>query len=181
MNLTNIDVVRVPAIYKPQRGALGCSLSHIHALQCFIESNLNTCCIFEDDFEFVLDSEIVHALFATLKRGHILFDVCMLSGGINKSESAQNTSLLKVLDGQTAAGYCVTKDFAPTLMKNFQEGARHLEAGFDTTGRQVGSFCIDQYWKKLQPLHDWYVLHPKMGKQRESYSDIEGKIVNYGC
>ena len=40
-------------------------------------------------------------------------------------------------------------------------------------------YAIDQYWKLLQPDNNWYLMNPKIGKQRESYSDIQKTIVNY--
>ena len=42
-------------------------------------------------------------------------------------------------------------------------------------------YCFDIYMKKLQPVSNWYCLNPKVGKQIESYSDIENRVVDYEC
>lgn len=38
----------------------------------------------------------------------------------------------------------------------------------------------DQCWKQLQ-RDKWYTTKPVLGYQRESYSDIERRVTNYGC
>jgi len=35
--------------------------------------------------------------------------------------------------------------------------------------------------KRLQPFTNWYALNPLIGKQIDSYSDIENKVVSYDC
>jgi hypothetical protein len=40
-------------------------------------------------------------------------------------------------------------------------------------------YSLDIYWKKLQPISNWYCLNPKIGKQMESYSDIEQRVTTY--
>ena len=63
-----------------------------------------------------------------------------------------------------------------TLLANFQEGAQQLEC---TGYAQYEKYAIDQYWKKLQPVSNWYVFNPVMGKQRASFSDIHKMNVDY--
>jgi len=40
-------------------------------------------------------------------------------------------------------------------------------------------YAIDMIWKKLQPESKWYHFINCLGVQREDYSDIENKVVNY--
>ena len=42
-------------------------------------------------------------------------------------------------------------------------------------------FAIDIQWKQLQQRDRWYVLYPLTVIQREDYSDIEKRQVNYGA
>jgi len=62
---TTIDpskIHRISAVHTPGFGALGCTLSHILALEQFIQSGKNTCIIFEDDFQFIQDQAVVNTL-----------------------------------------------------------------------------------------------------------------------
>lgn len=173
-----VNFTRIPAIYTPKQGALGCSLSHIKALETFLESTHTECCILEDDFTFILGQWQVASLFKTLQT--IPYDVCMLSANVLSSDASEHTFLRKVHDAQTTAGYCVNRTYARTLLANFKEGAAKLKEGFETSGKKEPRFCLDIFWKSLQPSAKWYVINPKMGIQRESYSDIEERSVRYG-
>ena len=42
------------------------------------------------------------------------------------------------------------------------------------------SYAVDMYWKKLQEKDKWLCYHKRVGKQRESYSDIQNENVDYG-
>jgi len=176
--LNIVNFTRIPATHMPKRGALGCSLSHIKALELFLESTHSECCILEDDFTFVLGQWQVASLFKTLLT--VPYDVCMLAANVLRSEETEHAFLRKVRDAQTTAGYCVSKAYARTLLANFKEGAAKLKEGFETDGKKDPRFCLDIFWKSLQPTAKWYVVNPKMGIQRESYSDIEERSVRYG-
>jgi hypothetical protein len=177
MNIPASKIVRISAVAKPKAGALGCSMSHCIALERFIASGHSTCCIFEDDFEFTADPWTVRQTLLSLAT--VPFDVCMISGYVKQSEPTAYPSLERILNAQTASGYIVSRAFAPTLLRNFREGVPHLEAGFRRTGAEDPPYCVDQYWKRLQPPSRWYITIPKLGKQRASYSDIEQKKVSY--
>lgn len=85
-------------------------------------------------------------------------------------------------DAQTASGYMVNKYFATTLMQNYVEGTKAIEKSYEGGKSDVlqGPFCVDQYWKRLQPQSNWYMFSPKLGVQRKSHSDIQGGVVDYG-
>ena len=73
----------------------------------------------------------------------------------------------------------VTKAFAPVLLQNLQEGVSLLEAHFQRFGIRKHDYCLDIYWKKLQPISNWFIFVPKMGYQADSYSDIENVFTQY--
>jgi hypothetical protein len=108
------------------------------------------------------------------------FDVVMLAGNLFQTQKTQWPFLEKVLDGQTASGFLITKAFAPKLVQALQESTTFLKEWHKHTGEKKHEFCNDIYWKKLQPQSNWFVLHPKTGLQRESYSDNEYKVTSYG-
>jgi hypothetical protein len=180
MGVPSDKIVRVPAVYKPKQGDWGCSLSHVKTMKMFKESSYTNCMVFEDDFMFVQDLNTINTGFQSFFNNNIShgYDVCMLSGSVIQSEEVPDTSMvLKLLEAQTTSGYMVSKTYCPTLLDNYQEGATLIEKSYQEKGKGVEiqhAYCVDQYWKRLQPLGNWYIFHPKLGKQRDSFSDIMG-------
>lgn len=173
-------LVRIPGIYNKEFGILGCGLSHKKALETFMASEHKNCLIFEDDFLFTLDMNYVRYLLKSIFERNISYDLVMLAGNLYKTEKTEWPFLRKVLDGQTASGFLITREFAPKLLQCLEESTKLLKDWHDTTGEKKHEYCNDIYWKKLQPISKWFVLYPKTGLQRESYSDNEYKITNYG-
>ena len=178
MGVPSEKIVRIPAVYKPKQGDWGCSLSHVKTMQMFQESSHTNCIVFEDDFMFTEDLGKVDSAFQSFFSSKILYDVCMLSGSVIQSEEVPDTSIvLNLLEAQTTSGYMVSRAYCPTLLANYQEGATLIEKSYQEKGKGVEiqhAFCVDQYWKRLQPLGNWYIFNPKLGKQRDSFSDIMG-------
>jgi len=171
-------IVRIDAVYDKMRGALGCSKSHIKALQQFIASGHKNCIIFEDDFEFSLSKDEVINSIDRFFNLAIHYDVLMFSANDYEPTTSQYAGLNKATNVQTASGYMVSSGFAETLLANFTQGAELLEKSY--SGKDYnGSYAVDQYWKSLQPVSKWYIFEPKLGKQRGSYSNIEEKSVDY--
>jgi len=170
-------IKRISGIYIKNFGPLGCAKSHYLALQDFINSKEETCVILEDDFEFLFEPEYINNLLQQVFDNKINFDVLMLSANILNSIKTEFNFIDKIIDAQTLSGYCVSKNFAPILLNNYRESIYNLEK----IGHIVPNYCVDMHIKKLQPFSNWYVLNPKIGKQINSYSDNENKIVNYDC
>jgi GR25 family glycosyltransferase involved in LPS biosynthesis len=171
-------IVRIDAVYEKERGALGCTKSHIKTLQQFIKSGYKNCIIFEDDFEFAVPKNNVTTSIQNFFNLNIPYDVVMLSANDNKINPSKYAGLSKAMDVQTTAGYMVSSEFAKQLLDNFIAGSILLEKSYSNKN-YTSAYAIDQYWKKLQPNSNWYIFNPKLGKQRESYSDIEQRSVNY--
>ncbi len=173
-------VERIQAIHKPELGCLGCTLSHVKTLETFLKSEYKTCLVFEDDFAFNQDMNYCNFLLKHLFTSKKEFDMVMLGGKILNHRETDSPFLHQVLDAQTSSAYLITKDFAKTLHRNLSEGAQLLEQWFQEHKDKKHEYCLDIYWKQLQPHHKWFVFHPKMGIQREGFSDIEKKVTNYG-
>ena len=174
-------IVRIPAVYLPKQGDLGCSMSHIKTLDEFIQSSHQNCIIFEDDFEFIQNKEDIQTAFSNLAKNKVSYDVCMLSANVRETGLTNTTYpfIKKVENAQTASGYMVSKSFAPTLLQNYKEGAQLLQSGYDNGSPDGPNHCIDQYWKRLQPSSNWYLFYEKLGKQRKSHSDIQGGVIDF--
>ena len=182
MDVPNSKIVRIPAVdkSKQKKGDWGCSLSHVNAIQEMVNSGYKNCIIFEDDFEFKVDNvETLNKMFQSIVDQKVDYDVIMFSSNEVDVRPSQYQYLNRVYDAQTASGYMVSAKFAPTLLKNFQEGSEKIGESYNKgKGDNIqGPFCVDQYWKKLQPKANWYVFTPKIGKQRSSVSDIQGGFV----
>lgn len=173
-------LVRISGIYNKEFGILGCGLSHKKALEAFLNSNHKTCLVFEDDFVFTLDMNYVRFLLKSIGTEKVPYDLVMLAGNIFQKQETQWPFLKRVFDGQTASGFLITRDFAPKLVQCLTESTQLLEDWYKKTGEKKHEYCNDIYWKKLQPISNWYIVYPKTGVQRESYSDNEYKVTNYG-
>jgi GR25 family glycosyltransferase involved in LPS biosynthesis len=172
-------IVRVSAVKMDGRGDLGCSRSHIKAMDLFIASNYDNCIVFEDDFHWMPNADPVSAMKEFFNY-RMDYDVLMLSANEVRTDKTDRSILRRVINVQTASGYMVHKDFAPTLLENFVEGANLLEQGYNEGKPDAAQYAVDQYWKKLQPDNEWFMIYPKLGKQRASMSDIVGGKVDYG-
>jgi GR25 family glycosyltransferase involved in LPS biosynthesis len=175
-------IKRIPAVYKQEQGDLGCSMSHINALTDFIDSPYETCIIFEDDFQFI-QPEKVESRLQDFFEENINYNVCLFAGNTNELKPyAESSTVVQISNTQTTSGYMVSKAYATILLENMKEGCRLLEKSYQEgkTNKHNQPYAIDQYWKKLQSKDKWFMFFPKMGKQRESYSDIMKGIVDPG-
>jgi len=180
INKTNIDknkIHRINAFYTPHMGALGCSMSHIKALEQFLETpeDIQHCLIMEDDFEFTQEQDVVNKLLDEFFNSGENYDVFTISTNIQKAQPTKYPFLQKIIDAQALSGYCVHRNYAPILIENYKESVKLLEEkGWDHY------HCCDIHMKILQPNHNWYCIHPKIGKQMCNFSNIENKNVDYG-
>jgi len=171
---------RINAVYNKSNGALGCTLSHINALQLFLDNpTWNTCIIFEDDFTFTSnDIDYVNNSLLYLVNNSTDFDVLLLGVGSTdfKIVPTKNIHINKVESSQTASGYILTKKYANTLLSNFINSSnKMIELGWNS------KWCHDQYWKQLMPVANWYTLKNRIGYQYGNYSDIENTFTDYKC
>jgi glycosyl transferase, family 25 len=170
---------RITAIYD-QIGAIGCSKSHILTLETFlVNPEWKTCIIFEDDFTFHnQDTSYNNQILTTCIQQFPQWDCIMLS--ISKwNKTLENThidNIKRVIEGQTASGYIITRHFAPVLLKILKEGRDKL---IET--KNFPLYVNDQFWKRLQPIYNWYVPDPSLGYQYANFSDIEQTDVKYEC
>lgn len=183
MGVPDEKVVRISAVKKPGQGDWGCSLSHLITMRRFLDdTKCNNCIVFEDDFVFTQETPKLNEMFDYVFNKVTNFDIIMLSANEVDVRSTEHPHLKKVNDAQTTSGYMVNKYFATTLLQNYVEGSKLIEKSYEggKSDALQGPFCVDQYWKRLQPQSNWYIFSPKLGVQRESHSDIQGGVVDYG-
>lgn len=164
---------RLSATYN-EKGYLGCSMSHIRSLEYAIEKKLDNVIIFEDDFKFTRNQYAVYHEIIQFMNTVKDWDVLLLA---SNEEEIQYYNIIvgKVTNAQTTSAYLVNKNYYQKLLNHLKIGYTLLEK----TGN-IHNYAADMYWKLLQETDNWFILRNKAGVQRESYSDIEGRVVDYG-
>ena len=174
-------IERISAIYNESKGYIGCTMSHIKALETFIESEYETCIIYEDDYQPINVENYWGNINKITK--NIKFDAILLSYNdynLEISESGYGF-MKKVTFTYTASGYMIQKPFARILLETFKECLFLCLEEEKSTNHNTERYCIDVYWMKLMKMYNFYCFYPRIGKQRESYSDIIKQIIDYKC
>lgn len=163
-------------------GALGCAKSHFLALADFIGNrNEPFCLIFEDDFDFLQPWPVFVEKFNSLNALQVGWDVLMLSGTNTLAYTENLPGFARVVESNSTSGYLFSRNYAKNLLACFANSVVQLQRVKDHEVRQfwVGRFAIDVLWKQLQYTDRWLIFSPTMGHQRPSFSDIEGRMVDY--
>lgn len=182
MGLAPDSIRRWPAVADRRFGALGCAKSHLGVLADFLtRGSAPYCLVMEDDFELLRPwSDLAQVLGALDERGTD-WDALLLTGTKVVAHAPQPTGVARLFESQSGAAYLVARRYVPQLMACFAESVVQMEA---LQGRMphdaiAARFAIDQAWKPLQRRDRWYIASPAFGRQRPSFSDIEGREVNY--
>lgn len=176
----NVSLTRVPAVYDPEFGGLGCAKSHLAALADFLTRRVDDfCLVFEDDFRFRTSWGAVAHQISSLDKFEPGFVAYLLAGAYLVA-SRRFGDYCEVFECQTTSGYLVRRGYVPKLMANYSRSVLLMEKYRDTSSDiAYRRFAIDQAWKQLQQEGGWYCSTPMVGIQEESFSDIEGKTVDY--
>ena len=145
-------MTRIEAIYTPNAGMLGCSLSHCKALELALSHPEWTwTLIIEDDAKFI-DNPWTE-IEAALKNANP--DVLMISRGsaqvvIPTHPSSNN--LYQIYTACGAVAYIVNRNYIPKLLKNIRESIEEFT-------KPNGNICDhphDVYWYSIQKTDKWY-------------------------
>jgi GR25 family glycosyltransferase involved in LPS biosynthesis len=173
LKLVNWSAHRFPAILH-SFGHLGCSLSHLTLLKYAKNNNLDHILILEDDVTFLNPSLFLDNLNQFLKT-HTNFDVLLLAGNNIGNYERIDDCCVKVSQCQTTTAYLVKNNYYDTLIKNYENSINLLQL----YPNKLDHYAIDQFWKKLQKIHNWFLLTPLSVVQRPDISDIEKRVMNY--
>jgi len=158
---------------KHDNGAIGCSMSHLEVLKIAKKNNWDYVTIFEDDVLFLKPQETLTKL-DELVNSNIEWDVIILGGNNFKPYEKINDNFIRVKNCQTTTAYIVKKSYYNTLINHWSEGLQQIIQTND-----IPKYALDQYWKILQSKDNFILITPVEVVQREGYSDIENKNVNY--
>jgi hypothetical protein len=183
------DVTRIPGCFTPELGTLGCSRSHIKALEHIISSEEDEDSLhilFEDDFEFCPEysssflDDFFNDIYSLMSFSDDMDVFCL---GVNVLESEQvhfpeaRFQVIRLKRSQAHSGYIVKKRFAPILLKNYRES----ESVIMQSNAPVHEYCCDVYCQHLQHKWGWFSTEPRIGRQQPGYSDICKENVNHHC
>lgn len=153
----------LPSFYA---GSLGCTLSHISALETDL-SDSEAIFVCEDDLEFLESTEVLSRMISQFLDSESL-DVLAISGRPRGASLNLNRELRVVTGLVGRGGYIVKPHMIPVLTEAFSSGIPLLKQG---KRRGKG----DLRWRKVQRSHVF--AHPRwpVACQAAGYSDIEGR------
>ena len=166
--------IRFNAIKDEKNGYIGCGKSHLAILKEARSKNYPYVMVVEDDIEFMNPDETNRKL-NNIINSDLKWDVILLSCGYHSDLNNKINTYSVNVDGCTqTTGYIIKKEYYDTLINHWEEGLSKLIETKDEP-----KYALDQYWKILQKRDTFLLLTPLKVVQRESYSDIQGGILNY--
>lgn len=145
-------------------GFMGCTTSHIRALQTLKKKIVHYGVIMEDDFMYQNDKmELIETFLST----HPNTDVLCLSTNPWDLRDTDTEGVKRAIMSGSSSGYIIRKGYIDTLIKNMNEALAARKP-------------LDVQWLSIQKRDNWYALYPPMGVQMPGFSDIEQKETNYG-
>jgi glycosyl transferase family 25 len=169
-------VTRINAI-KKNNGAYGCALSHIEALEDAKKNCYEKILILEDDFVPFDYNDTKYKISKFLDEVKD-WDLIMLSSSrIMQVNDSQYDNVQKVIDCQGTIAYAITSDFIDTLLETFKKSSDLLSTIENYA--EPCPYCIDVFWKHLQPNSNWYIFNPILGKEFPKYSDVQKRFLDH--
>lgn len=158
-------------------GALGCSSSHLEIIKICKNRGYKNVLILEDDFEFLVSKEYFLNLLDVFNNNIKKYNFIILGTNYGSFIDTKFKNIYNVKNTQTTSAYIINESIYNEYIKTIEDSINQL---IKTKNRY--KFAIDQAWKTLQNK-DTYSFNKtqRIGKQRESFSDIEGHNVNYKC
>jgi glycosyl transferase family 25 len=170
LQLKRVEIVRVPGIYTPLNGRVGCFLGHIRALEIAQERGWNKTLILEDDAQFSTDLQnIDHYLNAFFNQFKDDWDVFLLGGKYLQIRTLSR-SFFQVFESRRAHAYLLNGSYLPTLKECYCKGYKRIEKDIFITD-SVGK-SIDVIWSEEQQKGRWIAPLESLVKQAEGFSDI---------
>lgn len=149
-------------------GALGCKLSHLNIIIDAKQNNYKQILILEDDFLLTNNFLDKFSTISNKIQSHnIHIDMLYLGFSIVRKNPYENTTidnLKKLTNGHTTHAYLLNQSFYDTIINEISN-----------------CYCeIDVCYAKLQKKYNnIFGIYPCLITQRESFSDILNRNVNY--
>jgi GR25 family glycosyltransferase involved in LPS biosynthesis len=164
---------RINATLNEICGHLGCTNSHIEALEYAKSKKWRRFIIFEDDAMFAYSKErILYYIYTFLKKYKNDWDVFMLSTYYTEYKDTKKDFIKKLIWGTTLTGYIVNNNYIDKLLANFKK-SRYLlykqvkKFIISNPGEKLKEtqYALDQYNRKIQMKDRWYLSYPYLCNQ----------------
>lgn len=156
-----------------ENGALGCAVSHIEALRRPAAPG-KVLMVCEDDLVFEATGPELSAYVEEFFANPVL-DVLCLAYNLGEAPTRVSRRLSITRNTQTTACYLVKEKARATVLAVFEESEFELR-----NGKAAGDAAIDVLWKKLQSGKLFFAIpNRRLGHQAPSFSDVEGRFVDY--
>jgi hypothetical protein len=175
-----------PGLAKPEAGALGCTLSHIGALEQLVSTDPTPgpnelLMVLEDDLQ-ITNPPLLQTLVRSLpalaaSTDWMVFLLTASSGTTSPLPSGSRLTpirIVRIKQAESGTGYIIRARHVPALIEVFQRSARELEAGQPRSGA-----ALDSTWRPLQEQQPFVCFQDMLATQRVSHSDIEQRVMDY--
>lgn len=188
MDISDDKIHRIDAVHEKYNGHIGCAKSHIKTLEYAKKHNYQTIVVFEDDFVFTEEKDVVFKkIHEFLKKFDGKWDVIQLTTVFKKFTDTDVETIKKVKSATTSSAYIINSNFYDKLLNILKESVSKMEEqmlefnkknNYILKKKKQTGYALDQYWSKLQKNSDWYIFFPYLGKQGGSAkgSSIMGGI-----
>jgi len=173
LNKLGINIPNRFNAIKNNNGAIGCYMSHLEVLKLAKKKDWDYVTVFEDDVEFLKPEETLKKI-NNIFNSNIKWNVIILGGNNSMPYKKINDDCIQVFNCQTTTAYIVKKEYYDKLIDHWTKGLNNLIRTNDSP-----KYALDITWKQLQNIDTFLLVIPINVVQRESYSDIENRNVNY--
>jgi glycosyl transferase family 25 len=178
----NMDMEKVHRLSAVKRkwGALGASLSHVECMKFIKEKGWKCTLVLEDDAGF--ESKDIERWNAGVidinnKIRSENYDVIFLGGFVRDPNGPLKTefkTLYQTKNTSCGHAYIVKGTYAPKIQDCLETAIQMIMKNPPNHEQ----FHLDNAWTTIMNVDKWFVTIPTLAYQRESFSDIEGKVAN---
>jgi glycosyl transferase family 25 len=161
-------------------GSLGCTRSHIGALELAISKGYRNVLIMEDDMVWNSEFETQYPILE--EKASQPYDVIVMAG----TYVLYDKETLKLYRCHCTGAYLVNQNYYFTLLNNFKQGYHILYSHWNTplkfirklfTGFKECHYNTDIYWRRLQARDNWFIV--QMMYNRPCFSLIQQHVVDW--
>lgn len=168
MKSLGLKATRVTAV-KHEKGAIGCTLSHIRCLETAVWNSWDHVLVLEDDVHFLDPALCIRQTELFLEKHQNHWDVLLLGANNQAPYYTIDDTCVQICKCFSAVAYLVRgRSYILRLLECFRESL--VQAEHDP---------CDVAWNKLQQEDRWFLLQPLCVSQQHCYSNIQNTMVNY--
>jgi len=154
-------------------GAIGCSLSHIKALEYAKQRKWDHVLVCEDDVQFLASADQVRSQLDHFFTSVPEWDVVLINAHVFKGQRVSD-AYAHVDYAHATTCYLVRQPYLDRLLDNFRTGVQQY-LRFPT---QNHKYAIDVYWNHLMQKDRWFLPLPLLATQYSGPSDLVAEHQN---